>query len=56
MNDTTQKRVEAADTEFVQLSEIELDEVSGGIVPIVVGAVWGATHVGLAIYSRINCR
>lgn len=34
----------------------EIDQVSGGILPIVVGAVWGATHIGVALYTRLHCR
>lgn len=44
-----------ADNEFAELSEAETDDVSGAIVPIVVGAVWFVGHVGLAAYARMTC-
>ncbi|RWJ04873.1 MAG: class IIb bacteriocin, lactobin A/cerein 7B family [Mesorhizobium sp.] len=39
-----------------EIDSRELDQVSGGILPIVAGAVWGAAHIGLALYTRLHCK
>lgn len=43
------------ENEFSELSDNEINDVSGGFIPIVIGAVWAVTQISLAVAQREYC-
>ena len=53
--DTMNSNLIDQELEFSELSDSEINDVSGGFLPIVIGVVWAATQIGLAVAQREIC-